>query len=279
MLDSNYSQELVEKIRTAQTTEAKVQVLKDQAASDSCVILACGPSLNEYSPEQLRELCKDSVVLAIKQAFAYVPEVCDFLLLNTWNYQKYDFGQRRPVILYEKGPADPTVYGEHDIVFDLPRASDLSQQLARSKRYDDYAFDASVNRPWGPGVLYEIGFYLAHYMGFKSIVTLGWDVGAKSTSVMPHFYDRPSPQRTRTLAKSRWIRSLAERNRFLHEGGVLYNKPRIIPEEVEICAAASGDWYDWLTAQGIDLKIVSKGAIVDARIPRTRLEDVLGKAA
>ncbi|GHG95513.1 hypothetical protein [Pseudodonghicola xiamenensis] len=171
---------------------------------------------------------------------------------------------------------DPPVYGQHDIVFDLPDVSDISTQLARSGQYDDFTFDKTAARPWGPGVLYEIGFYMAHYMGFKSIVTLGWDVGAKNTSVMPHFYDRPAPQRTRTLAQSRRIRNLNERSRFLHDGGVLYNKPRIIPEEVEICAAASGDWYDWLTAQGIDLKIVSKDAMVDERIPRTRLEEVLG---
>lgn len=279
MLDSTYFDQLVKDIAAAKTTDDKLHALKGKAPGDTCVILACGPSLTEYPPEDLTKLCQNTTVLAVKQAFQYVPEVCDFLLLNTWNYQKYDFSQRRPVILYEKGPADPVVYGEHDITFNLPQANDLSQQLARSKRYDDYTFEASVNRPWGPGVLYEIGFYLAHYMGFKSIVTLGWDVGAKSTSVMPHFYDRPSPHRTRTLAKSRWIRSIAERNKFLHEGGVLYNKPRIIPEEVEVCAAASGDWYDWLTAQGMDLKIVSNGAIVDERIPRTRLEDVLEKVA
>jgi hypothetical protein len=275
MLSDTYSKGLLDKIQAADTTSKKLKVLKGAAGSETCVILACGPSLIEYSPEALTELCRNSVVMAVKQAFEYVPAVSDFLLLNTWNYQRYDFSRRRPIVLYEEGPSDPTVYGEHDIVFDLPDVTDLSRQLSRSKRYDDHTFDKTPSRPWGPGVLYEVGFYMAHYMGFKSIVTLGWDVGAKSTSVMPHFYDRPSAQRTRTLARSRHIRSLDERNRFLHEGGVLYNKPRIIPEEADICAAASGDWYDWLAAQGIDLKIVSKGAIVDQRIPRTRLEDVL----
>ncbi|WP_412074399.1 hypothetical protein [Tritonibacter mobilis] len=272
MFDKGYSADLVTRIAAADDITAKTQVLKNSAKGETCVILACGPSLREYESDRLAELCKDTVVFAVKQAFAYVPEVCDFLLLNTWNYQKYDFSIRRPVVLYERAPKDPPVFGEHDIIFDLPQPTDLSQQLARSKRYDDYTFETSAARPWGPGVLYEIGFYLAHFMGFKSIVTLGWDVGAKNTSVMPHFYDRPSPQRTRTLAQSRRIRTFPARNQFLHDGGVLYNKPRIIPEEVDICAAASGDWFDWLTAQGIDLKIVSQGAMVDERIPRTRLE-------
>jgi hypothetical protein len=277
MINSDFSSSLLEKISKVDSVEEKMDVLKDSAKGETCVFLSCGPSLREYSPEELTELCRDTVVFSVKQAFAYAPLITDFLLLNTWNYQKYDFSDRRPIILYEKSPNDPHVYGVHDIELDLPQPSNLSEQLARSKNYDGYSFDKTLTRPWGPGVLYEMGFYLAHYMGFTSITTLGWDVGAPKTSVMPHFYDRPSPQRTRTLAQSRWIRGLNERNHFLHEGGVLYNKPRIIPEEVEICAAASGDWYDWLTKNGVDLKIVSEAAMVDQRIPRTRLEEVLGK--
>jgi len=279
MLDSQYVEAIRKDVAAAATTQAKTEALKGRAKGDTCVILACGPSLNEYSQEELAKLCEGTVVFAVKQAFQYVPTVCDFLLLNTWNYQKYDFAERRPLILYEKGPTDPAVFGEHDVVFDLPEPSDLSTQLARSKKFDDYTFDASPLRPWGPGVLYEIGFYLAEYMGFKNIITLGWDVGAKSTSVMPHFYDRPSAHRTRTLARSRDIRSIVERNRYLHDGGVLYNKPRIIPEEVDICAAVSGDWYDWLKSKGINLQVCSRGAMVDPKIPRVRLEDVLAVEA
>ncbi|GAB5434711.1 MAG: hypothetical protein EpisKO_40810 [Epibacterium sp.] len=272
MLDTTFTEDILRRIQEAPTPREKKEVLKDCAKGRPCVVLSCGPSLNEYTPKELRDLCKDSVVISVKQAFDYVPDVSDFLILNTWNYQKYDFAHRRPIILYEKGPTDPPVFGTHDIEFDLPNPTDLSQQLARSGNYDDYAFDVSDTRPWGPGVLYEIGFYLAEYIGVKSIYTLGWDVGAKNTSVMPHFYDRPSPHRTRTLARSREIRNNIERARFLHENGVIYNKPRIIPEEVDACANASGDWFTWLASRGIDLHVVSRVAEVDPRVPRTRLE-------
>ena len=280
MLNDSYSADLRTKIAAASDIRGKLKALKNAAPKDTpCVILSCGPSLTEYSPDELTELCQNAVVFAVKQAFEYVPSVSDFLLLNSWNYQKYDLSVRHPVVVHERGKRDPSTYGEHDMVFDITETSDLSQQLARNGRYDDHTFDKTPDRPWGPGVLYEVGFYLAHYMGFKSIVTLGWDVGSKNTSVMPHFYDRPSPHRTRTLARARWIRSLTERNRFLHDNNVLYNKPRIIPEEVDVCANASGDWYDWLTSQGIDLKVASHVSMVDKRIPRVRLEEVLDKGA
>ena len=276
MLDDKFSKSLLERISKEVTLQDKTNALSGTAKTDTCVILSCGPGLSSYDADKLTELCSDVTVMAIKQAYEYVPTVVDFLLLNTWNYQKYDFtGRRRPIVVYEKGPFDPPVFGEHDLVYDLPTPSDLSQQLARSGEFDSFTFDQSLDRPWGPGVIYELGFYLAHHMGFKRIVTLGWDVGVKSLSVMPHFYDRPSAKRTRTLAKSRWIRSRPERNKFLHDAGVLYNKPRIIPEEVDMCAAASGSWYDWLSSKGVNLEIVTQSDMLADRIPRTTLEQAL----
>ena len=256
------------------SADKQLAALKDRNTGGRCVIIACGPSLMEYSPEALTDLLKDETVIAIKQAFAYAPTIMDYLLLNTWNYQKYDFSEHRPLIMYERAAADPQVFGEQDILLNIPRPSELSQQLARAKNFDSYTFDAQTDRPWGPGVLYELGFYLGVHLGVKEIVTLGWDVGVKNTTVMPHFYDRPDPRKTRILAQSQNITGRDERNRFLHDNGVLYNKPRIIPDEVDACAAVSGDWYDWLLSKGIDLKVVSRASLVDKKIPRIRLEDL-----
>ncbi|MGN6208017.1 hypothetical protein [Asticcacaulis sp.] len=264
----------VEAIRALGSPARQMDALKNRNAGGRCVIIACGPSLSEYTPEELTGLLKDETVIAIKQAFPYAPGIMDYLLLNTWNYQKYDFSEHRPLVVYEKAAADPKVFGEHDISLNIPRPSELSQQLARARNFDDYTFDAQLDRPWGPGVLYELGFYLGVHLGVKEIVTLGWDVGVKNTTVMPHFYDRPDPRKTKILAQSQAIAGRDERNKFLHDNGVLYNKPRIIPDEVDACAAVSGDWYDWLAGKGIDLKVVSRCSLVDEKIPRIRLEDL-----
>ncbi|MDT8291791.1 hypothetical protein RQ846_18930 [Roseomonas mucosa] len=252
--------------------EEKVALLHNAYAGETCFILACGPSLAEYKSEELSTLLKGKLVLCIKQALDFVEEEGDFLLLNSWNFRKYDFAKGRPIVVRESGMADPPVYLAGDIEMKIPKPSSRDDQLALSKKFDDYTFSKKIERPWGPGVLYELGFYLAEHMGCTKVVTLGWDVGVKNSPQMPHFYDTTSSDTVRLIRQSREIEDLAERNKFLHDNGVVYNRPRIIPEEVDDCAAVSGDWATWLTGKGIELKVVSKLSLAADFIPRTRIE-------
>ncbi|TWI93964.1 hypothetical protein IQ03_04365 [Gemmobacter caeni] len=254
---------------------AQLDMLADKAAAQDVIILSCGPSLSEYSPEVLQDLLAGKCVIAVKQAYDVVPEAVDFQILNTWNSQKYDYSRRRPFIIRETAAGDPPVFGESDLNLLVERPSALSEQLARKQNFADFQFAATLSRPWGPGVLYEVGFYLAQHLGARRIITLGWDVGVKNSAVMPHFYDRPDPHKTAILAEAARLRTAQEKNRYLHDNGVLYNKPRIIPDEVETCAAASGGWHRYLGEAGIDLVVVSTGALVDPAIPRGRLEELL----
>ncbi|MFT8246934.1 hypothetical protein [Roseomonas sp. BN140053] len=273
------TENFIQSVRAMPSPADQMAMLHGRAKGRRCFLLACGPSLAEYSSMDLGRMLRGELVIAIKQAFDYVPEACDFLLLNTWNYQSYNFARRRPLIIREAADADPPVFGETDVLLHVPAPNDLSAQLTRSKRFDDYTFDRTLTRPWGPGVLYEIGFFLALHLGVKEIVTLGWDVGVRNSAIMPHFYDKPDPRKTRILAEAARMPSVAQRNRFLHENGVLYNKPRIIPEEVDACADVSGDWYRWLNGKGVPLSIVSHQSAAAPEIPRVRLEQLgLGAA-
>lgn len=254
---------------------AQLDAIANRAAGQDVVILSCGPSLSEYTPDRLQELLSGRCVMAVKQAYDVVPAAIDFQLLNTWNSQRYDYSRHRPFIIREGAVGDPPVFGESDLDLTVERPSALSEQLARKQNFSDFQFGVTLTRPWGPGVLYEVGFYLAQHLGARRVVTLGWDVGARNSSVMPHFYDRPDPHKTAVLAEAARLRSIQEKNRHLHEHGVLYNKPRIIPDEVETCIAASAGWYRYLQASGIDLVVVSNGSLVSPEIPRGRLEDLL----
>lgn len=249
--------------------------LAGRARGLDVIILSCGPSATEYSAEQLSRYFAGRCVIAVKQAFDLAPELADFQILNTWNSQKYDYSKRRPFIIRETAVGDPPVFGESDLDLQVERPSSLSEQLARKQNFADFKFDVTLTRPWGPGVLYEIGFYLAQHLNAKRIITLGWDVGVRNSAVMPHFYDRPDPHKTAILAESAKLRTAQERNRFLHVNSVLYNKPRIIPDEVETCIAASAGWYRYLSNAGIELFVVSSGSLVAPEIPRARLEDLL----
>lgn len=253
--------------------QTKFERLKGAYAGETAFILACGPSLAEYTPEHLTELLKGRLVLCIKQAYDFVRPEADFLLLNSWNFRAYDFQEGRPVVIREHGANDPPVYLKGDMELMIPKPSSRSDQLALSKKFDDYVFSKQIERPWGPGVLYEIGFYLAEHLGVKKVVTLGWDVGVKNSPQMPHFYDTNSPEVVKLVRASRDITDVAERNLFLHNNGVVYNRPRIIPEEVDDCAAVSADWFDWLASRDIDLRLVSRQSMAADKIVRTRIED------
>ena len=112
-------------------------------------------------------------------------------------------------------------------------------------------------------------------MGARRIVTLGWDFGVKNSAVMPHFYDRPDAARTKVLAEAARMRSTAERNRYLHDQGVLYNKPRIVPDEVDGYISASEGWQVWLESRGTEIVVVSQNSLVSKRIRRDRLENLV----
>ncbi|WP_431283410.1 hypothetical protein ACQW02_00975 [Humitalea sp. 24SJ18S-53] len=253
--------------------EAKFEALHGAYAGETMFILGCGPSLAEYTADQLDQLLAGKLVVALKQALDYVPTQGDFLVLNSWNFRSYEFARARPVVIRESGRNDPPVFLDGDIALDIPRPSSRDDQLALSRKFDDYMFSKTLNRPWGPGVLYEIGFYLAEHMGVSKVVTLGWDVGVRNSPQMPHFYDTTSPEVVRFIRQSREIEDIGERNRFLHDRGVVYNRPRIIPEEVDDCASVSADWQQWLNGKGIDLRLVSHQSLAADTIPRTRIEN------
>ncbi len=253
----------------------QLDALSGRAAGKDVFVLSCGPSLSEYSADQLREYLSGSCVIVVKQAYDVVPDLADFQILNTWNSQRYDYSRRRPFILREGALGDPPVFGDSDLNLVVKKPSALSEQLARKQNFADFSFARSLDRPWGPGVLYEIGFYLAQHLGARRVITLGWDVGAKNSSVMPHFYDKPDPYRTGILAVAEKMKPVAERNRYLHENGVLYNKPRIIPDEVEACILASEGWNQYLSDAEIELIVVSSASLVSESIRRARLEDLI----
>lgn len=253
----------------------QLDALANRAAGKDVFVLSCGPSLSEYTAEALRGYLKGACVMMVKQAYDIAPDLADFQILNTWNSQSYDYAPRRPFVVREGAPGDPPVFGDSDLNLTVRKPSALSEQLARKQNFGDFMFTKTLDRPWGPGVLYEIGFYLAQHLGARRIITLGWDVGVKNSSVMPHFYDKPDPRKTAILAAAERLRTLAERNQFLHENGVLYNKPRIIPDEVETCISASEGWHRYLAAAGIELIVVSSSSLVSPNIRRARLEDLV----
>lgn len=227
----------------------KINRLTGQFAGEDCYILGCGPSLRNYSPEFLKEKLKDKLVIAIKQAYNYAPEIVDIHMFNSNNVQAYEYTKSRPLVLgssAENLPATSrglwTIKQEFDIFYFIPDDKNYANALCNARNFDDYTLDKTIYRPWGPGMMYETVLHTALHLGVKNIYTIGWDMENPGTTTSHHFYEdskkisrKPDPMKKDEIVKN---------------------------------IDASRDVYKWLKQKGVNLYIGSEGSYVHEDVPR-----------
>jgi hypothetical protein len=244
----------MKRVRKAFLLKTKMELLENAYAGETAYVLTCGPSINEFWSDSVRAFLKDKLVMSVKQTYDLAPEVCDFHILNSWNYMPYAYSEPRPIVVGERAPNDPETPGmTSDLMFKVPRPSSFEERLATTWHYDEWLFSRTFDRPWGPGVMYELCFPLLVHLGVKEIVTMGWDLGEKNIQSMPHFF-REEPTGS-------------------EKSDGIANKPRIRPYEVGDIAKSTKALYYWLRAKGIYLYVISDRSLVDEVVPRvTSLE-------
>jgi hypothetical protein len=208
-----------------------------------CLILGCGPSLNDFTDDQLKELCQDKVVFSIKQAFNRIPYLTNYHFLNSANIVQYVYPQPIPIILElaknEIGWANQI---PHHILVLVNNNTDFSQSLVATKDFDSWSFSESEARPWGPGLMYEVVLFMAQHMGFLNVYTIGWDMGAPGSTRREHFYG--SHRNTMNPANP------------------------LEPDESQREIETSKYFYEWLKSKGTNLFIASKNSYAHSDIPR-----------
>lgn len=277
-----------EKIKKCDGLDEKLSVLKGAYTGKTAYILTCGPSFGNYTADYLRKRLKDELVISVKQTYDTVGDIADFHLLNSWNYKKYDYAEPRPILLAEKHPVDPeTPFLLPDLLFplinagsDLPLEEKLQKRLCVAQNFEDYLFEKTINRPLGPGIVYELGFYLAVHLGVSKIIIVGWDIGIPDSQIMPHFYKEGEH-----LMLNKLPANLLRKGKLvtLQPGGKsivrdledsdlkLINTPGFYDDEVEKIAASTSAIYKWLLSKGIELEIVSDRSLASDEIPRSLL--------
>lgn len=152
--------------------------------NQDCYVVACGPSLKNYSKHKLQEFLKDKLVIAIKQGIELAPNA-DFHLVNDVNYTDYNYLNNTTILYCQTNLINPPPV-EYNIKFTLQNYNwDMNTSLSNLHNFDDFTFDKTgLIRPWGPGIFYELGIYLCVHLKVKKIITLGWDVN----NLPKHFY-------------------------------------------------------------------------------------------
>ena len=235
------------------SAKKKLELLKDKYKGQECYILTCGPSLKSYNPNFLKEKLKDKLVIAVKQAYNYCPEVVDFHLFNSNNFECYQYKDPRPYVITTSAESELAMIHsiwsnkqENDLFCFIPDDRDKSKQVARSLAFDDYLFDKTPDRPWGPGMMTEIVIYLAVHLGVKEINTIGWDLEKPGTTKSNHFY------------KNRQVIRPAD------------SMPK---EEIELNIEMSKHLYKWLKEKGIDLYVANEDSHLHNIIPRRLINE------
>ena len=207
-----------------------------------CLILGCGPSLKKLSVRKLSELKNEYTIFAIKQAHNLAPLYVDFHFFNDNNLSTYHyFPHTKRIVEYPRNNYRGGIHaGQSDFAFVVDQNTDYSQSLSSTHDFNSWTFDKTSVRPWGPGIMYELVFYFAHFIGMKEIVTVGWDLGP--TPQRDHFYDHPV---TNPAAP-------------LH------------PLEAQNEVALTLGFYEWFKTQGVNLS-VTFDSYVHENIPRITL--------
>lgn len=215
----------------------KIKLLYKLFEGEKAIIISCGPSLNKQNFEKIKKLSKDHVVISIKQAFNLFKEITDFHIFNCANIVKYDYSKYKPIII-EASSAFNDI-NKSDIAFKIIER-DLNKSLVVQKNFDDWKISKqALTRPFGPGIMYELVFFLVEHMGFSEVLTIGWDNKLiNKTSENQHFYQEKDLIIFNDISK-------------------INNNYKNLKQEEQLTIKAISDWYKWLQQNGCTLKICS----------------------
>jgi len=280
---------LKEKLRALKTTKEKIKVLKNSFKNEECYILTAGPSINEIEVEYLRNKLKDKLVISVKQTYNLIPELVDFHIINTDNYQVYSFSDNDPikmkVSLINNSQKTPYYREDMSLFVDITKTIAREHSLAGMMDFNKHLLDETDLRPWGPGIMYELGIYLPVLLGCTKVYILGWDLGSKKTDNIKRYYEkRGFFKKTENYFKNHhlhfynkyFLRIYNHCNNllFFFVKNIVLNKPIVTKNEAIFIQKSTFAMYEWLLSKKVELFVVSSTSMLDGRIPRKRIEDI-----
>lgn len=279
------SEELKQKLKKITLLKDKVDLLKDTYKDEECYILTAGPSMKDYDAVYIKEKLKDKLVIAVKQTYNIAPDIVDFHILNPFNYQPYKYKENEPIVMmvHLSDSTMKTPGSFEDLRFYI-NSKDATKEgsLAYTLNYENYLLDKNLERPFGPGIIHELGIYLPILLGVKVINIIGWDLGDSNTNEIRRFYESNKFSKkiqkqimdlSPNLYNKIYVRIINRINyyRFLLGANVVLNNPGISEGEATFIAKSTIELYTWLRSKGIELNIISRNSMVDKIVPRIEL--------
>jgi len=239
--------------------------LKNSYEGETCYIVSSGPSLKNFEEDYLRNKLKDELVISVKQSMNLLKGIADFHVLNFTNFQPYDYRGTDNIVVWEVFEQfHPEMILKNNLKCELMlpvignRESDIVKRIDESQAgklsFDDFTLDKTMDRMYGPGIMYETVVHLALYLGVKKITTLGWDIGDVSKFKgdkyedvwQDHFYEDTSDK-------------------------MAYAPTPMNFHEVNTVVDSTEYLNKWLLSKGVELNIISDRNPAHKSIPRIEL--------
>lgn len=236
------------KTRREVTWHDRVKALKDayRDKAGTCFVISCGPSTSQVlSDTKVVSALKRKLLVCVKGSIDYFSKHCDFHIYNS-DYvlegRKYECPYTTRITIHK----DAYKMGS-DIHFRLQKNQGGAQNKLGLKgsvsavhNWADWDMAKAFDRPWGPGVMSELGIFLPVHLGVKRIVVIGWDLNPEE---LRHYYDE----------------GVANPGKYLREGKLIH--------------ASIPSLLKWLGKKGVELVLCSPRSALP--IPQVRMEDVL----
>jgi hypothetical protein len=284
------TERLSREIRDLSSLNDRVKALRDAYAQAECLVVTCGPSLGDVSKEQLQRASDGRVTIAVKQATDVVGDVSDFHCFNAFNVSRFSPAHDSTIRCFvaDAKRRSPQFNGR-DLEFEQRDGNgDLRNSLAHERSFQGYELANGLVRPFGPGIMYELVFFLAAHVGVSRITTVGWDIGDPAGQ-NTHFYDDDSarsyfsagragpgsgPRRLRDLVPEpiKFQRRRLQ-NKRAHAAGALYNRTQALPGESELVSSSVPALVEWLAGHGCELRVVSPSPHFPPGVARVSIDD------
>jgi hypothetical protein len=148
---------------------------------ETAYVLSCGPSLDKVWDEKLKGFLADKLIISVKQAHDKAPEITDFHLYNEVRMKEYDYPGDTIRISCSKFSRDHPSHIHYPV-----REYKWEKTLFVTNQYERWDLAKSYERPWGVGIMFELGLFLPVYLGCKRMLIMGFDMNSAGKY---HFYD------------------------------------------------------------------------------------------
>ncbi len=242
--------ELKNTISQYEDIKDRLNKLKDSYKGETCYIVSAGPSLKNYQVGELKSKLKNELVITIKQAYDVLKDISDFHVLNFTNFQPYEwvddtivvwevFEQYHPNMILDNGfncDLMLPVVGNHES--DIVKRINESQ--AGTESFDNWTLDKTMNRMYGPGIMYEVVIHLALHLGVSKIKTVGWDIGDVSKFKQNDLYE-----------------DVWQDHAYEGSDKIQYAKTPMNYHEVNTVVKSVKYLSEWLKSKGVEFEIIS----------------------